>query len=115
METCVTDHRLSRRRKLKTPLRLRIWKSGPAEENAESVDLSEGGIFFATDILLDIGSAVEILLKMPEEIRGKPAARWRCTGRVVRIEPAESLRGNLGVGVQFDYYQILQPNAPLLT
>jgi hypothetical protein len=55
-----------------------------------------------------IGSAVEILLKMPEEISGNPATEWRCTGHVVRVEPVDTPQGKLGVGVQFDCYEILR-------
>jgi hypothetical protein len=44
---------------------------------------------------------------MPEEISGNPATEWRCTGHVVRVEPVDTPRGKLGVGVQFDCYEIL--------
>jgi hypothetical protein len=45
---------------------------------------------------------------MPKEITGKPATEWRCTGRVVRLGPVDTPRGKLGVGVQFDCYEILR-------
>jgi len=107
MEVHESDRRNFRRHQFKTPLRVRVWKSGPAERSAESENLSERGAFFATDAPLAIGSAVEILLKMPEEITGKPAAEWRCTGHVVRLQPVDISVGKLGVGVQFDCYEIL--------
>jgi hypothetical protein len=59
------------------------------------------------------GEVVEILLKMPEEITGQPATEWRCTGQVVRVELADSLKGKFGVGVQFYCYEASrfeQPN-----
>jgi hypothetical protein len=108
MEVRESERRISRRLQFKTALRVRVWKSGPAERRAESENLSESGAFFATDIHLAIGSAVEILLKMPEEITGKPATEWRCTGHVVRLQEIDPSRGKLGVGVQFDCYEILQ-------
>lgn len=107
MEVHNSDRRKSRRHQFKTPLRVRVWKSGPAERKAESENLSEQGAFFATDAPLAVGSAIEILLKMPEEITGKPATEWRCTGHVVRLQPLDTSRGGLGVGVQFDCYEIL--------
>jgi hypothetical protein len=55
-----------------------------------------------------IGCAVEILLKMPHEVTGKLTTEWRCTGHVVRLQPVETPWGNLGVGVQFDCYEILR-------
>jgi len=45
---------------------------------------------------------------MPEEISGSPTTEWRCTGHVVRVEPIDTPRGKLGVGIQFDYYEILR-------
>ena len=108
MELYESERRISRRLKFKTALRVRVWKSGSDEQSAESQNLSERGTFFATDAPLVIGSAVEILLKMPEEITGKPTTEWRCTGHVVRLEPVNSPRGTMGVGVQFDCYEILR-------
>jgi len=107
MEVQESDRRNSRRHQFKTPLRVRVWKSGPSERQAESENISERGAFFDTDAPLAIGTAVEILLKMPEEITGRPSADWRCTGHVVRLQPFETPRGKLGVGVQFDCYEIL--------
>jgi hypothetical protein len=45
---------------------------------------------------------------MPEEITGEPTTEWLCTGHVVRVNPVNSSPGKLGVGVQFDCYQILR-------
>ena len=108
MQAPESDRRSSRRLPFKTALRVRVWKSGPAEQRAESENLSAQGIFFATDAPLAIGSAVEILLKMPREITGGLASEWRCSGRVVRLTPGSNGDGKQGVGVQFDCYEILR-------
>src|SRR5260370_29273279 len=108
MKAYALERRISRRHPLKTTLRVRIWKSGPNEHCEESENLSDTGTYFATDSPLAIGSAVEILLKMPEEVTGKPTTEWRCTGHVVRLEPVDSLRCRMGVGVQFDCYEIMR-------
>jgi hypothetical protein len=108
MEVRESERRNSHRLQFKTAMRVRVWKSGQVERREESENLSERGAFFTTDAPLAIGSAVEILLKMPEEITGKPATEWRCTGHVVRLQPLDLLRGKLGVGVQFDCYEILR-------
>ena len=105
------DRRLSPRHSLKTALRVRIWKSSTPEHRAESINLSERGIFFATDELFQKGEAIEILLKMPEEITGQPPTEWRCTGLVVRVQPIDSPKGKLGVGVRFDCYEVSRVSA----
>jgi hypothetical protein len=69
------------------------------------VNLSERGIYFATDSLLRKGETVEVFFNMPEEIIGEPTSgdapatwyEWR------RSTP---LAGSRGVGVQFDCYEV---------
>jgi hypothetical protein len=91
------DRRLSVREDIKTPIRVRIWKSTILEELGESENLSEKGILFATDSVMPVGTALEILLKMPDE--------WLYSGHVVRVEPSTSPRGQFGVGVQFECWE----------
>jgi len=107
MRVAAADRRITRRHNFKAPLRVRIWKSAIPEQRAELENLSEREIFFATDSLLRVGTTVEI--QMPKEITGEPTIEWLCIGHVVRVEPDNHLRGKLGVGVQFDCYQILRP------
>src|SRR5467141_4077296 len=101
-----TDRRLAGRYKLKMPLRVRLWKSAVADCTAESVNLSQRGIYFATNSELHKGETVEVLFNMPEAIVGEPASEWRCTGHVVRVEEIKAPVGKQGVGVQFDCYEV---------
>src|SRR5579863_9060251 len=109
------DRRLSRRLTFKTPLRVRIWKSAEPETNVESVNLSHNGVFFSTNSPIREGETVEILLNMPEEITDEPSTEWRCTGHVVRVARVDPERGQLGIGVQFDCYEISRAGLPTAT
>lgn len=91
---------------MKMPLRVRVWKSVVPEHWAQSVNLSQRGIYFATDSNLHEGETLEVLFNMPEAIGGEPSTEWRCTGHVVRVEKIEAPGGKLGVGVQFDCYEV---------
>jgi PilZ domain len=91
---------------MKTPLRVRLWKSAMPECSGESVNLSQHGIYFATNSVLRKGETVEVLFNMPREIGGEPASEWRCTGHVVRVEEINTPGGKQGVGVQFDCYEV---------
>jgi PilZ domain len=102
----VQDRRASRRHDVKTPIRVRLWKSAIPERTGESENISPDGMRFATDLALSVGTVVEVLLKMPEEVSGETAAEWRCTGHVVRVETAKLPNGEQVVGVQFDSYQV---------
>ena len=108
------DRRFAERHNIKTALRVRIWKSDVPEKRAESVNLSQRGVFFATDSLYSPGEVVGILLKMPEEVTGEPTTEWRCTGPVVRIEAIDSPKGRYGVGVQFYCYDVSRGEQPPL-
>ena len=100
------DRRLAGRYTIKTPLRVRLWKSEQPEHTAESVNVSQRGIYFATDSPIQEGETIEVFFNMTEEIIGEPASEWRCTGHVVRVEPIEATGGKMGVGVQFDCYEV---------
>src|SRR5258706_2987924 len=84
MEVYVSERRISPRHLLKTALRVRVWKSGSTERRAESQNLSESGTFFATDEPMAIGSAVEVLLKIPEVITRNPTTEWRWSSPSLR-------------------------------
>jgi hypothetical protein len=106
MKIAVSDRRYTVRHNIRTPIRIRHWKSAIPEVRGESENLSEEGILFASNSAIAIGTVLEILLKMPEMITGEPTTEWLCSGHVVRVGPIDSLKGNFGVGVQFDCYQV---------
>lgn len=100
------DNRITPRLEVKADLRVRIWKSDAPELRAQSINLSEHGIFFVTDRVFHTGEAVEVFLQMPEEITGEPPTEWRCTGLVVHVQSVDGTLGRQGVGVRFDCYEV---------
>jgi PilZ domain len=109
--SCVVDRRNAVRRNVRTRLRIRIWKSSFPEQRAESLNLSERGIYFLTRATLGKDETVEVLLKMPEEISGESPTEWRCIGRVVRVEGRPMLDGKTGVAVAFHHCEPLYREA----
>jgi Tfp pilus assembly protein PilZ len=112
IEKLERDRRLSRRHTLRTGLRVRLRRLEAKETRAESENLSQRGVFFATDLPLSKGAALDLLVEMPEQITGVPPAQWLCTGHVVRVVPVDSPQGSRGVGVQFDFYEVSRPERP---
>jgi Tfp pilus assembly protein PilZ len=100
------DMRTAPRHDLKENLRVRIWKSDTPDQHAESVNVSEGGLFFVTDAVLQRGEEIEVFLQMPKIVTGEAATNWRCTGQVMRVEPMNSPTGKLGIGMRFDCYEV---------
>jgi hypothetical protein len=101
------ERRLAARVDVKLTLRVRIPKSAGPEQWGESLNVSSRGIYFATDLSLQKGSAVHMTFEMPEEVSKKPVSEWRCTGHVVHVRPSRSSQGAICVGVAFDCYEIL--------
>lgn len=66
---------------------------------ATTKDLSLGGMFFFTDVLLLQGTELEIVLMLPKQV-GLPESRMVCChGRIVRVEISH---GQPGVAAQIE-------------
>jgi PilZ domain len=109
------DNRSTPRHDFRGTLRVRIWKSRLPELSAKSINVSvsERGIFFVTDKPFQKG-AVEVLLRMPQEVTGEPPTEWRCTGLVVHVRWIDTASGKHGVGVRFDCYEVARTRAEWL-
>jgi hypothetical protein len=57
---------------------------------AHSENLSRRGVLFITEMSLPLGSNVDVMLRMPEEVSGVTSTEWLYTGRVVRVDRPES-------------------------
>src|SRR6267143_473741 len=90
---------------VRIPLRFRLLASPEMPDQiAESLNLSARGVSFATRFPLDVGTPIQLYLKVPKEITGKPSPEWRCRGQVIHTRPIESNPGMLLVGVLIVYY-----------
>src|SRR5882757_1892258 len=92
------DRRLSLRHNVRTDLRVRMRKLDAGEQRAQSENLSQRGVFFTTELPLNKGTSVDLLVEMPEQVTGVPPAQWLCTGHVVRVVPMEP-EGKRGVEI----------------
>jgi Tfp pilus assembly protein PilZ len=100
------EHRITPRFKLHTALSFHRMEtpSGRAHQ-AKAMNISTRGVYFATDIVLSVGEAVEVLLEMPKRVTGVKAVMRRFTGRVAHIESKNMPQGHSGIGVQLLYYE----------
>ena len=108
-----TSDRTTPRFTLNVPVRLRrLDQSDSIEYTVETSNLSEGGMYFASDIQFEMDTPVRACLEMPEQIFGKPNVRWCCDGRVVHLDPLGPLDSRLGVGIAFHTYAVLTAGRP---
>jgi hypothetical protein len=106
-----SDRRSARRLIMKVPLKFRPLQNGnEAEQSAAAMNISNHGVYFATDQKLPKGVMIQIHLKMPREVAGNDAAEWCFTGRVAHVESLDNTNGKLGVGVHFIYYEVPRPS-----
>ncbi len=103
------DRRSARRYHVSVPLRIRALKSNEPEKVVESANISERGVYFLTDSPFGRGAAVQVVLKMPLEVTGEPCCDWVCIGHVAHAHEFTPGHGAFGVGVRFDYLEIMGP------
>lgn len=102
------ERRFTPRHKLQIPLTVQPLAGSDAPAlSTHSTDVSIRGIYFATELSLEIGTPVQVLLRMPEEITGRASPKWSCTGRVVRVDREHESEGKRGIGVEIHCYDVL--------
>jgi len=101
------ERRLTPRYNLKIPLRVQpIGVPSTPIRLAESSDVSARGIYFASDLPFQVGTALQIVFRMPEEVTGETPREWNCRGRVVRADADADSRGKTGIGVEIQSYKV---------
>ncbi|HEX4487280.1 MAG TPA: PilZ domain-containing protein [Terriglobales bacterium] len=102
------DRRFTPRHKLQIPLIIQpLVGSSASPQTTESTDVSIRGFYFSSNESFEIGTPVKVLLRMPEQITGRPSPKWSCMGRVVRVDPGGDNEGRRGIGVEIHYYDVL--------
>jgi hypothetical protein len=102
-----SERRTTQRFQMRLPLTVR-WTTGAAvgETSTESRDVSSRGVYFFLAKDVKEGSAVEILLTLPNEITLAGPVRVRCLGRVQRTEARDE--GAIGVVAAIERYEFLR-------
>lgn len=96
------DRRRGPRVPSKVPVRM-IPTEGPAQHtmSAESINISERGLYLSMNGGMKLGATVEIAFTMPPEVTGGLPMRVRCTARVVRVEePGPDNRVGIGAYIE---------------
>lgn len=101
------ERRFTPRMQLRLPIDLSLATAIAPPEHVESLNISRRGVYLSTALPITAGAPVELRFTMPEEIIGKPERAWRCVGRVVRVDRPRRFWGRRGVGIQFDYYELV--------
>ena len=102
-----SDRRQTARFDMEIPVSIRPLDSPEmAARMAVSSNISSTGLCLATDLPAVVGMPVEVSLRMPQQVTGRPSQEWRCRGQVVRVQPRDVGHDKASVGVQFQYYEV---------
>jgi hypothetical protein len=100
------ERRIDTRVNIKVPFRFRVLNNpGATEQIAESINISQRGLLFATVIPLKVGTPLEVSLKMPQELAGAVSNDVRCVARVVHVQPSAFFGGKAGIGLHIERYE----------
>jgi hypothetical protein len=97
------ERRIDTRVNITVPFRFRVLNNpGATEQSAESINISQRGLLFATAIPLKVGTPLEVSLKMPQELAGAVSNDVRCVARVVHVQPNAFFGGKAGIGLRIE-------------
>ena len=99
------ERREARRFTMSLPLRVMPREAQGQELEAHTRDLSYQGLYFLAQDGFEVGSDIEFILTLPQQMTQSGDVNIRCQGRIVRIETEES--GRLGVAAKIARYEFL--------
>lgn len=103
----VSEKRRARRFPMMLPAVVKIEEASEKPASVRTRDISSSGVFFHFSSELDVGTTLEFMLTLPDEItRGNPV-RIKCMGKVVRVERAREA-GHVGVAATIERYEFLR-------
>ena len=100
-----TERREARRFTMTLPLRVFPHESSGLELKAQTRDVSYRGLYFLAEAKFDVGSPIEFVITLPEQVTQSGDVNIRCHGQIVRVEPSEN--GHMGIAAKIDRYEFL--------
>jgi hypothetical protein len=103
------ERRAARRFSMMLPLKVRLAsENGTMEKAGETRDISYRGLYFLIEGSVENGSAIEFVLKLPQQITLAGDVNIRCYARVLRVESHD---GRRGVAARIERYEFLPATA----
>ena len=99
------ERREARRFTMSLPLRVLPREDTGREVDANTRDVSYRGLYFLTDADFKVGSEIEFVIILPQQVTQSGDVNIRCLGEVVRIEPTEN--GRVGIAAKIARYEFM--------
>ena len=88
-----------------TQLPLTVKFGGVYETMAEAVNISARGMFFMAQEPLAVGTAMELVFRLPRRVIGVEGVWLRCAAEVIRVEERE---GTFGIAARITGYEVFR-------
>ena len=99
------DRREARRFNMTLPLRVLPHEPLKSELTAQTRDVSYRGLYFLAENKFEIGSEIEFVITLPQQVTQSNDVNIRCLGHIVRVEPTPN--GRMGVAAKIDRYEFM--------
>jgi hypothetical protein len=99
------ERREARRFTMSLPMRVLPREDKGREVDASTRDVSYRGLYFLADANFEIGSEIEFVIILPQQVTQSGDVNIRCLGEVVRIEPTEN--GRVGIAAKIARYEFI--------
>src|ERR1700674_1061023 len=99
------ERREARRFTMSLPMRVFPRESKGREMDARTRDVSYRGLYFLADANFKVGSEIEFVITLPEQVTQSGDVNIRCQGQIVRVEPTEN--GRVGIAAKIERYEFL--------
>jgi PilZ domain len=99
------DRREARRFTMSLPMRVLPPEGREKELSVQTRDVSYRGLYFLADSKFEIGSQIDFVITLPEQITQSGDVNIRCQGKIVRVEPSED--GRIGIAAKIARYEFL--------
>jgi len=100
-----TERREARRFTMSLPMRVLPREAKGRELDAHTRDVSYRGLYFLTEANFEVGSEIEFVITLPQQVNQPGDVNIRCLGEVVRIEPTEN--GKAGIAAKISRYEFV--------
>ncbi|HEY8715489.1 MAG TPA: PilZ domain-containing protein [Candidatus Acidoferrum sp.] len=106
-----SERRQLTRYNLRTPLRFRALglASDSTVHFTEALNVSRGGFYFASSAPLQVGTPLEVTLRMPKEVTGSASQETNCQARIVHARKEPFGDGRMGFGAEIEKLQVDAP------
>ncbi len=75
------------------------------EFDAFTRDVSYRGLYFLSDADFEVGSEIEFVIVLPQQVTRSGDVNIRCQGKIVRVEPTEN--GRVGIAAKIARYEFM--------